>query len=127
MKIQLPLLIPYIVSYAIVLLVGVFYAFFFEISTLVATFATLSAICVFTSANIAQWYAFHRHDNCKSSSRSVIYDAIYGIILKYMIMIFLLMFYFKKINIQDDLFIINFILLIIIKIIFNNLFYRLYK
>lgn len=127
MRFYKALLIPHFINSALVLLFGIFFSIFVKTSVLVAIFATLSAICVFYLSNIVQWYVYHRHDNCKNTARSVIYDAIYGLILKYLIMIFLLALYLKKVNILENLFIIDFVLLIIIKNLLNNLFYRSYK
>ncbi len=115
MKVQLSPLLPYFFLYTFLLVCSTVYAFFSKSPALLAIFATLSAICVFSIVNVVGWYCTHRHDRDKNSAKTSIYDAIYGVVLKYLILIFLLCFYFKYINLLNELFIVVFVTIILIK------------
>lgn len=109
---------PYLFIYVALLGLTFVYAFFFKSRLLLSLSASLSAIFIFSVSSFIGWYCAHRRDNKKNTVNTIIYDAVYGLILKYMVLVLLLVFYFKFIKIEETLFILEFILLIIIKNIF---------
>ena len=106
---------PYLFIYFVVLGLAFVYAFFFKTRLFLSLSASLYAIFVFSVSSFIGWYYAHRHDNNKNTVNTVIYDAVYGVVLKYMVLVLLLVFYFKFVKIEEILFISDFVLLIIIK------------
>lgn len=114
----------YVCIYAGAIFIGQMFPFFSENKAWLAFLSTMSAIFVFSVSSLVSFYCAHRHDNCKNTVNSVVYDAIYGIVLKYLILIFLLIFYFKFIKIAEIVFITVFVYLIVSK---NFLAFKLYN
>lgn len=77
--------------------------------------SSLSAIIVFFVSSGVFWYCTHRHDKQENTVNTVIYDAVYAVVLKYMMLIFMLGFCFKFLALDNKIFIISFVLMVVLK------------
>ena len=80
--------IQYIIVFVfgLVLFCTLFYVKGYQISLIVKS--TLSGIVAFALPVVIYGFIIHRHDNFKNSLQLVIYDCIYALIIKYIVMIF---------------------------------------
>lgn len=86
--------------------------------------SSLSAIIVFFVSSGVFWYCTHRHDNKENTVNTVIYDAVYAVILKYMMLVFMLGFCFKFLKLDNKVFILSFVLMVVLK---KTLYFLNYK
>lgn len=86
--------------------------------------SSVSAGFVFLVSSAVFWYYIHRHDNQKNTVNTVIYDAVYAIILKYMILILMLGVCFKFLNLDNKVFILCFVMMIVLKKLLSFLSYK---
>ena len=75
--------------------------------------STLCGITAFVLPMVIYSFVLHRHDKIKSNIQLVVYDCIYALVLKYVIMIFIFIYVFKFSEINYLIFIIVFVFSIV--------------
>lgn len=101
--------IQYIIVFVfgLVLFCTFFYVKGYQISLIVKS--TLSGIVAFALPVVIYGFIIHRHDNFKNSLQLVIYDCIYALIIKYIVMISIFIYVFKFSKVNSLIFIIVFV------------------